>query len=270
MGSCLPLIIGQASYVSMETTILSPLSEHSITATEPKKTQRLANYSVRDFTKSGSDSPGRPRPRTEQNRSYTEPDFVSEMWQTRRGVTARLKSLSELFRQRKYARFTNEVNQDSRTTLERDSVSERNEKQSLHGKVGLGYQSTADSAEQTEPSPQVKIRTKIFTRRSQRPQREAGTEDLTNSQAPSSMFNDFNHIEAWLSFAAHVRRQSPGFSTSYTQTFRMHDFASVNEFFESEVQSNVTFNPLFEDDDSDDDLQRRYTSHRLYTIDEES
>lgn len=264
------LIIGEASYVSTETTILSPLSEHSITATEPKKTQRLVDYSVRDFAKSGNDSPGRTRLRTEQNRSYTEPDFISEMWQTRRGVTARLKSLSELFRQRKYARFTNEVNEDSRTTLERDSVSERNETQSLHGKVGLGYQSTVDSTEQTEPNPKLKIRTKILTRRSQRPQREADTEDLTNSQAPSSMFNDFNQIEAWLSFAAHVRRQSPGFSTSYTQTLRMHDFASVNDFFESEVQSNVTFNPLFEDDDSDDDFQRRYTRHRLYTIDEES
>ena len=257
----------------METTILSPLSEHSITTREPEKTQRslsLADYSVRDFVKCDNDLPGRTRFRTEQNGSYTEPDFITEMWQTRRGATARLKSLSELFRKRKYARFTNEINEDSKTTLERDSASERSKMQSFHGKVGPGYQSTADSAAQTESNPKVKIRTKIFTRRSQRSQRETDTEDFTDGQASSSMFNDFNQVEAWLSFAAHVRRQSPGFSASCTQTLRMHDFASVNDFFESEVQSNVTFNPLFEDDDSDHDLPRRYTRHRLYTIDEES
>ena len=50
----------------------------------------------------------------------------------------------------------------------------------------------------------------------------------------------------------------------------MREFASVTDLFESEVQSNATFNPLFEDDDSDDNLRRRYTRHWLYTIDEES
>jgi len=88
------------------------------------------------------------------------------------------------------------------------------------------------------------------------------------------MFNDYHgEIQASFSFAAHVRRQGPGFSASCTQTLRTSDFCSISDLFESEVHSNVTFNPLFEDDDGEDyDYVKRTRPrrYRLYTIDEES
>ena len=131
---------------------------------------------------------------------------------------------------------------------------------------GVWYESTA----KTESNPRVKMRTKILTGRSQRPKRGIDEENISESQETSSMFNDLSEIKAWISFAAHVKRQGPGFSASCTQTLRACDFTSVKEFYESEVQSNVASNPLFEDDDSDDDKRRRHTRHRLHTIDEES
>ncbi|XP_068753248.1 uncharacterized protein [Montipora capricornis] len=156
-----------------------------------------------------------------------------------------LKSLGENFQRRKYARFTNKEAE---------------------------YQGTIPkhSTAKTESNPRVKMRTKILTRRSQRPKRGMDEENISESQETSPMFNDLGQIEAWISFAAHVRRQDPGFSPSCTQTLRTCGFTSVKEFYKSEVQSNVTFNPLFEDDNSDDDKRRRHARHRLHTIDEES
>ena len=79
---------------------------------------------------------------------------------------------------------------------------------------GVWYESTA----KTESNPRVKMRTKILTRRSQRPKRGMNEENISESQETSSMFNDLSEIEAWISFAAHVKRQGPGFSASCTQT----------------------------------------------------
>ncbi|XP_068753251.1 uncharacterized protein [Montipora capricornis] len=244
-------IRGKASAnIALTTTniVSPPLQCHAATK-KPENTERcfsLADYSASDFIKIDEDSresnSTKTRLKSEKFRSYTEPDFISEMWQTRRGATAKLKSLGENFQSRKYARFANKEAEDQ-------------------GRMEFGYESTAE----TKSNPRVKMRTKILTGRSQRPKRGMDEENTSESQETSSMFN-----EAWISFAAHVRRQGPGFSASCTQTLRTCNFTSVKEFYESEVQSNVTFNPLFEDDDSDDDKRRRHTRHRLHTIDEES
>ena len=255
------------------TNIVSPPLQCHAATKKPENTERcfsLADYSARDFIKIDEDSreskSTKTRLKSEKFRSYTEPDFISEMWQTRRGATARLKMLKEIFHRKKYARFKNKEAEYQGTIPKHDPLTKTNELEnsskmhSFHGGMEFGYESTA----KTKSNPRVKMRTKILTRRSQRPKRGMDEENTSESQETSSMFN-----EAWISFAAHVRRQGPGFSASCTQTLRTCDFTSVKEFYESEVQSNVTFNPLIEDDYSDDDKRRRHTRHRLHTIDEE-
>ena len=258
---------------------MSPPSQCHAATKKPENTEpcfSLADYSASDFIKIDEDSreskSTKTRLKSEKFRSYTEPDFISEMWQTRRGPTAKLKSLGEIFQRRKYARFTNKEAEYQGTIPKHDSVTKTNEPANLsemhsfHGGMEFGYESTA----KTESNPTVKMRTKILTRRSQRPKRGMDEENICENQETSSMFNDLSQIEAWISFAAHVRRKGPGFSASCTQTLQTCNFTSVKEFYESRVQSNVTFNPLFEDDDSDDDKGRRHTRHGLHTIDEES
>ena len=255
-----------------------PLQCHAATK-KPENTERclsLADYSARDFIKIDEDSreskSTKTRLKSEKSRSFTEPEIISEMWQTRRGATARLKILKEIFHRKKYARFKNKEAEYQGTIPKHDPLTKTNESansskmHSFHGGMEFGYESTA----KTESNPRVKMRTKILTRRSQRPKRGMNDENISESQETSSMFNDLSEIEAWISFAAHVKRQGPGFSASCTQTLRACDFIPVKEFYESEVQSHVTFNPLFEDDDSDDDKRQRHTRHRLHTIDEES
>ena len=258
---------------------MSPLLQCHAARKKPENTERcfsLADYSASDFIKIDEDSreskSTKTRLRSEKFRSYTEPDFISEMWETRRGATARLKTLGDIFHRKKYARFKNKEAENQGTVPKHAPITKTNEPansskvHSFHGGIEFGYESTAN----TESNPRVKMRTKIFTRRSQRPKRGMNEEHISEIQETSSMFNDLSEIEAWISFAAHVKRQGPGFSASCTQTLRACDFTSVKEFYESEVQSNVTFNPLFEDNDSDDDKRRRHTRHRLHTIDEES
>ena len=264
----------------VETNALPPLTECSAAATEREETKpsrSLVDYSANDFldveeftleTKSS-----KTHLNTKKFRSYTEPEFKAEMWKAPRRTTAKI-NLKEMFKRKKYARFTDEENEDS--TLEelpQNKSGRANEpavitpqKQTFSGETEAGY----EGAEEAERKPKVKVRTKIFTRRSQRQNREEDAENVARRLAPSSKYNDFSQIEASISFAAHVRRQGPGFSASCTQTLRTCDFTSIGDLFESEVQSNVTFNPLFEDDDSDDGRRVWPRRHRLYTIDEES
>ena len=221
-----------------------PLQCHAATK-KPENTERcfsLADYSASDFIKIDEDSreskSTKTQLRSEKFRSYTEPDFISEMWQTRREATARLKTLGEIFH-RKYARFKNKEPEYQGTVPKHEPLTKTNEPanspkvHSFHGGMEFGYESTA----KTESNPKVKMRTKILTRRSQRPKRRMNEENISESQQTSSMFNDLSEIEAWISFAAHVKRQGPGFSASCTQALQAYDFTSVKEFYESEVQS---------------------------------
>lgn len=263
----------------VETNALPPLNECSAAAREREETKpsrSLVDYSANHFlnvkevtleTKSS-----KTHLNTEKFRSYTEPEFIAEMWKAPRRTTTKI-NLKEIFKRKKYARFTDGENEDSALEeLPQNESGRLNElvitpqKQTFSGETEAGY----EGAEETERKPKVKVRTKIFTRRSQRHNREEDAENVARRLAPSSMHNDFSQIEASISFAAHVRRQGPGFSASCTQTLRTCDFTSIGDMFESEVQSNVTFNPLFEDDDSDDDRRVWPRRHRLYTIDEES
>ena len=258
---------------------MCPLSEYD---EKGKHLRSLVDYSASDFIKvdeAGSETKfSETRLKSAKFRSYTEPDFITEMWKTPKGTTARLTSLKEIFRRKKCARFTNEDSKDlsmdeiSRVESERGSVSGGDkpaltpQKKSFRGKTEAEY----NVAPETAHNSNVKVKTKILARRSQRPNREKDAEKFSNRLTPSSVFNEFSQIEASISFAAHVRRQGPGFSASCTQTLRTCDFTSVGDLFESEVQSNVTFNPLFEDDDSDDERPVGPRRYRLYTIDEES
>lgn len=232
----------------VETNVLPSFQEHVAAPTEQeltKPSRTLVDYRASDFIndeESREVKSSREHLNTKKIRSYTEPDFMAEMWKN----PSKTKPLNGIFRKRKYSRFTNE----------RDEEDPSGEK-----------------------FPQVKsklnLRTKILTRRSQRQRHELEVpENATRSLSPSSTFNDYHgQIEASFSFAAHVRRQGPGFSASCTQTLRTNDFCSISDLFESEVHSNVTFNPLFEDDDGEGEeyiKQTRPRRYRLYTIDEES
>ncbi|XP_022797826.1 uncharacterized protein LOC111336062 [Stylophora pistillata] len=184
---------------------------------------------------------------TKYFRCYTEPWFATEMWKNPGKTRTKMKSFKEIFQRRRYSRFLDEQNDEDSSDDKRSAVESK-----------------------------VKLRTKILTRRSQRQSQEKEPTEgsLSRSLSPSYMFNDHQgHIETSISFAAHVRRQGPGFSASCTQTLRTSDFTSIGDLFESEVHSNVTFNPLFEDDDSEDEeyvKRTRPRRYRLYTIDEES
>lgn len=272
--------------VLVETNTMCPLSEYGAAETDNEKGKHLRSlldYSASDFIKVDEAGPetklSETRLKNEKFRSYTEePDFITEMWKTPKGTTARLTSLKEIFRRKKYARFTIEDSKDLamdeilRVETEQGSRAGGNEpaltpqKKSFCGKSEVEN----DVAPETAHNSNVKVKTKILARRSQRPNHEKDAENLSNCRTRSSVFNEFSQIEASISFAAHVRRQGPGFSASCTQTLRTCDFTSVGDLFESEVQSNVTFNPLFEDDDSDDDRPVGPRRYRLYTIDEES
>ena len=246
---------GEASekIVLVETNVLPRFPENVAAASEqevPRQPRTLVDYRASDFIKDEEEiheAKSSKKPLKNKNiRSYTEPDFMAEMWKNPGKTEVKIKPLKEIFRKRKYSRFTNEQ-------IEEDS--------------------SEDDPSKVESK--VKMRTKILTRRSQRRRNEKEqAEDLSRSLSPSSMFNDYQgQIEASFSFAAHVRRQGPGFSASCTQTLRTSDFGSISDLFESEVQSNVTFNPLFEDDDCEDDVYVKRTRprrYRLYTIDEES
>ena len=93
---------------------------------------------------------------------------------------------------------------------------------------------------------------------------------------PPSGFSDVNQIQTRVSFAAYIKRRSSGFTASCTQTFRKCDCRSFDDVFEREVRSNVTFNPLFEDDDAvfeaEEEVRRNLnpSRYRLYTIKEET
>lgn len=267
----------------VETNVLSPLTECNTAGREqekPRSSLSLVDYRASDFLKvedAHDTKSSKTRLNTEKIRSYTETDFIAEMWKTPKGTTARIKSLKEIFRRKKYARFTNEEDSTSNVELPRfdskqGSITGENEpaltpqKQFFRGGEETGYEDAAE----IDPRSRVKLRTKILAKRNQRPSHVEEASNLSKCLSSSSMFNDFGQIEASISFAAHVRRQGPGFSASCTQTLRTSDFTSVGDLFESEVHSNVTFNPLFEDDDSDDDKRVRPRRHRLYTIDEES
>ena len=233
----------------VETNVLPSFQEHVAATSEREITSEpsrtLVDYRASDFIhdeESREAKSSRERLNTKKIRSYTEPDFMAEMWKN----PSKMKPLNGIFRKRKYSRFTNELDEE-------------------------------DSS--GEEFPQVKsklnLQTKILTRRSQRQGHELEVaENATRSLSPSSMFNDYHgQIEASFSFAAHVRRKGPGFSASCTQTVRTSDFCSISDLFESEVHSNVTFNPLFEEDDSEDEdyvKRTRTRRYRLYTIDEES
>ena len=263
---------------------MPPTTECNTGASEQDKSRprrSLVDYQASDFLKAEAlceTKSSNTRLNTEKIRSYTEPDFIAEMWKAPEERRAWLKSLKYIFRRRKYARFTDEENADlsldelPRVEPLRGSAIGQNEpaltphKQSLYRGVGTG----SKGAEELEPKSKVKFRTKILTRRSQRARQEEEPANSSKRVTSSSVFNDFGQIEASISFAAHVRRLGPGFSASCTQTLRTCDFSSAGDMFESEVQSNVTFNPLFEDDDSDDDKRVHPRRHRLYTIDEES
>ncbi|KAJ7393215.1 hypothetical protein OS493_006183 [Desmophyllum pertusum] len=238
--------------VLVETNVLPSFPEHVAATREqekPRPSRSLVDYRASDFIKDEEireTKSSKMRLNTKNIRSYTEPDFIAEMWKNPSETRTRMKSFKGIFRKRKYSRFTNEKNEE-------DSYEAKDELPQVESKV--------------------KMRTKILTRRSQRRSHEQEPEGLSRSLSPSSMFNDFGQIETSISFAAHVRRQGPGFSASCTQTLRTSDFSSICDLFESEVQSNVTFNPLFEDDDCDGDAyvkRARPRRYRLYTIDEES
>ena len=210
-------VVGKASAnIALTTTniVPPPLQYHAATK-KPENTERclsLADYSASDFIKIDEDSreskSTKTRLKIEKFRSYTEPDFISEMWQTRRGATARLKSLEKIVQRRKYARFTNKEAEDRGTIPNHDPVTKTNEPANLsemhsfHGGMEFGYKTTS----KTESNPRVKMRTKILTRRSQRPKRGMDEENISENQETSSMFNDLSEIEAWISFAVHVRR----------------------------------------------------------------
>ncbi|XP_078373038.1 uncharacterized protein LOC144656669 [Oculina patagonica] len=238
--------------VLVETNVLPTFPEHVAAASEqeiPRPSRTLVDYRASDFIKEEEilEAKSSKKPLNTKNvRSYTEPDFLAEMWKNPGKTGVKMKPLKEIFRKRKYSRFTNEQNEED---------------------------SSEDHPSKVESK--LKMRTKILTRRSQRRKNEQEQdENLSRSLSPTSLFNDYHgQIEASFSFAAHVRRQGPGFSASCTQTLRTSDFCSLSDLFESEVQSNVTFNPLFEDDDCEEDdyVQRaRPRRYRLYTIDEES
>ena len=234
----------------VETNVLPSFQEHVAAASEQeitKPSRTLVDYRASDFIndeESREVKSFRERLNTKKIRSYTEPDFMTEMWKN----PSKTKPLNVIFRKRKYSRFMNELDEED-----------------------------SSGGEFPQVKSKLSLRTKILTRRSQRQgwHELEVAENATRSLSPSSMFNDCHgQIEASFSFAAHVRRQGPGFSASCTQTLRTSDF-SISDLFESEVHSNVTFNPLFEDDDGEDEdevyvKRARPRRYRLYTIDEES
>lgn len=238
--------------VLVETNVFPSIPEQVAASSAqeiPRPSRSLVDYRASDFIddeETRESKSSKTRLNTKNVRSYTEPDFLTEMWKNPSEKRAKMKSLKGIFRKRKYSRFANEQTEEDSSDDELSPV-----------------------------ESQVKMRTKILTRRSQCGSHEKeSVESLSRSLSPSSMFSDYHgHIETSISFAAHVRRQGPGFSASCTQTLRTSDFTSISDLFESEVQSNVTFNPLFEDDDSEDEeyVKRvRPRRYRLYTIDEES
>lgn len=238
--------------VLVETNVLPSSQEHVAAASEqeiPRPSRTLVDYRASDFIsdeESHEAKSSKERLNTKKIRSYTEPDFIAEMWKNPGKTRPKMKPLNGIFRKRKYSRFTNEHDEEH---------------------------SFGDEFPQVKSK--LNLRTKILTRKSQRRRNEQEVaENVTRSLSPSSMFNDYHgQIEASFSFAAHVRRQGPGFSASCTQTLRTSDFCSISDLFESEVHSNVTFNPLFEDDDGEEDdyvKRARPRRYRLYTIDEES
>ena len=232
----------------VDTNVLPSFQEHVVAPTEQeisKPSRTLVDYRASDFINDEERreaKSSRERLNTKKIRSYTEPDFMAEMWKN----PSKTKPFNGIFGKRKYSRFTNERDEEDPSGEELPQVKSK-----------------------------LNFRTKILTRRSQRQRHELEVaENETRSLSPSSMFNDYHgQIEASFSFAAHVRRQGPGFSASCTQTLRTSDFCSISDLFESEVHSNVTFNPLFENDDGEvEDFVKltRPRRYRLYTIDEES
>lgn len=234
--------------VLVETNVLPTAERHVAVTSEqeiPRPLRTLVDYPASDFFNDEESHKAKSSKQclnTKTIRSYTEPDFMAEMWKH----SGKTKPLKGIFRKRKYSRFTNESDKEDSSGSEFPQVKSK-----------------------------LNLRTKILTRRSQRQRNELEVaETVTRSLSPSSMFHNYHgEIQASFSFAAHVRRQGPGFSASCTQTLRTSDFCSISDLFESEVHSNVTFNPLFEDDDGEDDdyvKRTRPRRYRLYTIDEES
>ena len=263
----------------METNGLPPSKESKETAVSQIETSKpwrsLVDYSAKDFLDLETNQEKKSL-NTKNFPSYSQPDSLAEMWSTSRGSTSRVKSLKKIFHRKKYARFRNEkdltldrLHQDDLEcdTDSRDTeLAGQRQRQTIPGRVKSGQQEVVDE----EHKSRLKLQTKILTKRSQRSSHERERQDLPGSLGSSSTFNDYGQIEATISFAAHVRRQGPGFSASCTQTLRTCDLNTLGDLFESEVHSNVTFNPLFEDDDSDEDKRVPLRRHRLYTIDEES
>ncbi|XP_073243705.1 uncharacterized protein [Porites lutea] len=240
--------------VLVKTNGLPPSKETAVSQIETSKPWRsLVDYSAKDFLDLETNQEKKSL-NTKKFRSYSQPDFLAEMWSTSGGSTSRMKSLKKIFHRKKYARFRNEKD----LTLDR-----------LH-QDGLECDTDSRDTELAGQRQRLKLQTKILTKRSQRSSHERERQDFPGCLGSSSTSNDYGQIEATISFAAHVRRQGPGFSASCTQTLRTCDLNTLGDLFESEVHSNVTFNPLFEDDDSDEDKRVPLRRHRLYTIDEES
>ena len=262
--------------ILVETNGLTPSKEAAVSQIETSKPWRsLVDYSAKDFLDLETNQEKKIL-NTENFRSYSQPDFLAEMWSTSGGSTSRMKSLKKIFHRKKYARFRNEkdltldrLHQDGLEcdTDSRDTeLAGQRQRQTILGRVKSGQQEVVDE----EHKSTLKLQTKILTKRSQRSSHERERQDFPGCLGSSSTSNDYGQIEATISFAAHVRRQGPGFSASCTQTLRTCDLNTLGDLFESEVHSNVTFNPLFEDDDSDEDQRVPSRRHRLYTIDEES
>ena len=263
----------------METNGLPPSKESKETAVSQIETSKpwrsLVDFSAKDFLDLETNQEKRSL-NTKKFRSYSQPDFLAEMWSTSGGSTSRVKSLKKIFHKKKYTRFKNEkdltldrLHQDD---LECDTdsgdteLAGQRQRQTILARLKSGQQEVVDE----EHKSRLKLQTKILTKRSQRSSHERERQDFPGSLGSSSTFNDYGQIEATISFAAHVRRQGPSFSASCTQTLRTCDLNTLSDLFESEVHSNVTFNPLFEDDDSDEDKRVPLRRYRLYTIDEES
>lgn len=258
----------------METNGLPPLKEAAVSQIETSKPWRsLVDYCAKDFLDAEINQEKKSL-NTKNFRSYSQPDFLAEMWSTSGKSTSRVKSLKKIFQRKKYARFKNEkdltldrLHQDE---LECDPDSRDAELAGQRqGRTILGRVKSGQVVDEEHKS-RLQLQTKIFTKRTQRSSHQRERQDFPGSLGSSSMFNDHGQIETTISFAAHVRRQGPGFSASCTQTLRTYDFNTLGDLFESEVHSNVTFNPLFEDDDSDEDKRVPPRRHRLYRIDEEA
>ena len=118
---------------------------------------------------------------------------------------------------------------------------------------------------ENKPHSKIKFKTKVLTNTKKR---KTKLTSKFQGQFRSSLSStaEYGKIETSFSFASYVKRGNPHFHSRCTQKFTTYDNASDTGDLDQPLKHNVTFNPLFEEEETRDIDPRRY---RLYTIVEE-